>query len=409
MKPINLLILSIAVLLFSPKFANGQWVQNEFRSNTVWSLAVIGPNLFAGVYSGGVSLSTNNGVNWAWTNSGFDYDVRCLAVSGTKLIAGTYGDGVFLSTNNGTNWIASNTFLPGVLALAISGTNLFAGTIDGGVFLSTNNGLSWAAVNTGLTNKNILSLAVSGTNLFAGTGDYGRQTGDGVFLSTNNGASWKAVGFPGDMVNVLAVSGKNIFASTNYNGVFRSTDSGSSWTKANTGMRLSYPTVFSFAVSGTNLFAGTQGSVFLSKDSGTSWTEINAGLLYDVGVGSLTVCGMNLIAGTGGYGVWRRPLSEMVTSSVSHDELPATFTLNQNYPNPFNPSTDISFVLASRGIVTLEVFDMLGRHIQTLVNQARDAGSQSARFDAGNLPSGIYTVRLTANGGRREMKMILSK
>ena len=64
--------------------------------------------------------------------------------------------------------------------------------------------------------------------------------------------------------------------------------------------------IISFAVSGTNLFAGTGGGVFLSTNNGTSWTEVNNGLT-NTHVYTLAVSGTNLFAGTLGGGVWRRP------------------------------------------------------------------------------------------------------
>jgi len=74
-------------------------------------------------------------------------------VSETNLFAGTYTNGVFLSTNNGISWTPVNSGLTNVnvQALAASGSNLFGGTGDG-VFLTADNGGSWTAVNSGLTN-----------------------------------------------------------------------------------------------------------------------------------------------------------------------------------------------------------------------------------------------------------------
>ena len=95
-------------------------------------------------------------------------------------------------------------------------------------------------------------------------------------------------------------------------------------------------------------------------------------------------------------------------SSVSNSP-PSSYSLFENYPNPFNIFTTITYTLAQRGSVTLEIFDMLGRKIQTLVSGLMDAGSLSARFDAANLPSGIYTAQITAGSLHREMKMILGK
>ncbi|MGA3288329.1 MAG: T9SS type A sorting domain-containing protein [Bacteroidota bacterium] len=77
--------------------------------------------------------------------------------------------------------------------------------------------------------------------------------------------------------------------------------------------------------------------------------------------------------------------------------LPRAITLEQNYPNPFNPSTTIRYFLPTKGLVTLEVFDMLGRKISTLVNQKQFSGPHEVQWNAQNISSGIYFYRLTCN------------
>jgi hypothetical protein len=95
--------------------------------------------------------------------------------------------------------------------------------------------------------------------------------------------------------------------------------------------------------------------------------------------------------------------SSVITVTVSgvlgvgeKKSLPKEFAVQQNYPNPFNPSTVINYELPKAVYVRLVVYDMLGREIATLVNGAQDAGYKSVEFNASNLPSGIYTYRLTA-------------
>jgi hypothetical protein len=113
------------------------------------------------------------------------------------------------------------------------------------------------------------------------------------------------------------VSGSNLFAAINVFGilpaglVFLSTNNGASWTPVNTGLTRGI-IVYSLVVSGSNLFAGTSGGVFVSTNNGTSWMAANNGLT-NTDVHSLAVSGPHLFAGTDDGGVWRRPLSEMVT------------------------------------------------------------------------------------------------
>jgi hypothetical protein len=76
-----------------------------------------------------------------------------------------------------------------------------------------------------------------------------------------------------------------------------------------------------------------------------------------------------------------------------------TFSLDQNYPNPFNPTTSIRFSIPDAGVplrVSLEVFDMLGRRLATLVRERMEPGTYERQFDASHLPSGVYFYRLTA-------------
>ena len=89
------------------------------------------------------------------------------------------------------------------------------------------------------------------------------------------------------------------------------------------------------------------------------------------------------------------PPEPVSTSTGPGYNLPVTMKLNQNYPNPFNPSTTISFDISNGGLVQLEVFDLVGRRVDVLINGYRQAGRHSVGFEASALASGIYMYRLT--------------
>lgn len=78
--------------------------------------------------------------------------------------------------------------------------------------------------------------------------------------------------------------------------------------------------------------------------------------------------------------------------------IPGKFSLEQNYPNPFNPTTNISYSLPVKSNVTLEVYNLIGQKISTLVQGEIEAGKHSVDFNGSGISSGIYLFRLTAIG-----------
>jgi photosystem II stability/assembly factor-like uncharacterized protein len=423
----HVICLALALALVS-LFASAQWIQvgTGLTNTDVRSFAISGKSLFAGTL-GGVFRSTNNGTSWTASNLGLTDTVVCaLAVHETSLFAGTYGGSIFRSTNGGVSWAEVKNSLPssagmgdlrfGVSAFAADSADLFAGT-SSGVFFSTDDGQHWTATDTGMATATVRALGLNGHKLFAGTSD-------GVFLTTNSGRNWTAVNanLSNKDVHAISVSGTSLFAGciTHHmkeapsGGVFLSMNNGGNWSEANNGLSVScLRHVFAFAVDGANFFAGTSGGVFLTTNSGESWTNVNNGLpnpgscLYIL---ALAVDGVNLFAGTLSDGVWRRPLSEMVTSvSPEGRELPDEYGLSPNYPNPFNPSTTIKYELPKSSVVRVSLFDMLGREIAVLVDETRNAGTYEVQFEGEGLSSGVYFYQLRAGDFVSTKRMSLVK
>jgi photosystem II stability/assembly factor-like uncharacterized protein len=389
-----------------------------------------GTNVYVGTYGLGVVRSTNAGVDWDLTNSGLRLTVvTSLLSKGNKLYAGTqYPPKVFETSNSGDTWnsLSSPEATSAVQGIVAIGSNLFIGCYTSGVFRSTDDGATWIKCNSGLTNVNVDALAISGENLLVGT------YGSGLFLSRDSASSWNPVGpsnlgvtclaangtdvlvgatsrvllshdngvswvfvdsgITGNYVNSVAISGTRLFAGTDGNGVFVSSNSGSSWV-AN-GPKNTF--VRSMTANATAVFAGsTVAGIFVSTNNGTTWYSVNVGLT-DTAVTSLAVNGEFLYAGTNGDGVWRRLLSEIITSEDRRrTEVPMSLVLEQNYPNPFNPSTMIRIDLPTRSRIRITIFNLLGQQIAELANEEMSAGGHERVWNA-DVASGLYFYRLEA-------------
>jgi hypothetical protein len=101
--------------------------------------------------------------------------------------------------------------------------------------------------------------------------------------------------------------------------------------------------------------------------------------------------------------------TDTIFSNIQNDEAITKFSLEQNYPNPFNPSTTIQYQMPESGLVTLKIYDVLGREIITLVNEELSAGKHEADFDASGFNSGVYFYRLQAGSFIETKKMVLMK
>jgi hypothetical protein len=100
---------------------------------------------------------------------------------------------------------------------------------------------------------------------------------------------------------------------------------------------------------------------------------------------------------------------DVPTGISKNTEVVKDFNLSQNYPNPFNPTTNIKYQITNNKLVTLKIFDILGKEVETLVNEKQNAGTYEVTFNASQYSSGIYFYKLTTDNFSDTKKMLMIK
>lgn len=321
------------VLIFSILLSlslNAQWEKtNASFGGNINVLEVSGNNIFAGTDEG-VYLSVDNGSSWTQMNNGLTNTmIYSMVIVGTDVFVGTGGKGVFVSSDNGKSWIAVNKGMSNsdVRSLYFYNNNLFAGTENDGIFLSSDKGKSWNSINNGLDNYPIRTFLFSGGLIYAGT------NGGGLFATSDNGNKWFNCSVPLNPIQDPKYKKINALASINAL-LFVGTEGGLYSLYGTTpSFVLTTFSINSLKVDGTKLVVGTKPAgydyntgeldpyiiwenfksssykltgnygVMVSSDYGKNWTPMNKGLSHKPVV-ALSMIGKTIIAGTLGCGIY---------------------------------------------------------------------------------------------------------
>ncbi len=109
------------------------------------------------------------------------------------------------------------------------------------------------------------------------------------------------------------------------------------------------------------------------------------------------------------YGSVNSKYNESLAENILTDgETPTDYSIS-NHPNPFNPTTTINYQLPKDGMVTIKVYDIIGKEAATLVNEQKSAGYYKVDFDASRLTSGVYIATIQASGFNKSIKLLLTK
>jgi photosystem II stability/assembly factor-like uncharacterized protein len=394
---------------------NAQWSQVALRTESINCLTANKDTtvLFAGTASSGIYSTSDQGSSWQRRDSGvISSSCNAINTQSNNYIAGT-SNGVYVSQDNGNTWFTSSS----ITGITDPQINTICLDVNGDVFVGTNSSIFY------MPNGGKGAFSPRNSGLPAGATinalfDYPNQseqlwcgTNAGLFLSNDHGANWSKVSGITSHVNSILCQGIILVCTTV--GLFESNNNGKNFGGPfNSTMDVDYLSQCIVPTPNPSIWmqligTGFAGKVYSTTNWGNQCSDKSNGLTV-TRINCLAVMGPYLIAGTDN-GIWKRALEELTPVENQTNLIPEHYFLSQNYPNPFNPATVINYQIPRYGLVTLKVYDILGREIKTLVNGFKPQGNYSVNFNAGSLSSGVYFYKLNFGGYSSIKKMILLK
>lgn len=461
MRKKNLIFMVVFIILFTG--VNSLLVRNCFGFRTMrnlnsaagWNLQYSGVNInLNSVYfvnsqigyvagdSGKILKTINGGVNWIQQNSGTTLNLRSIRffneltgwVCGGDLISSypfSYEYGIVLNTTNGgADWvvrispvIGSNIFhdisIPDAnnIYMVSGGSAWYWGGSYGTINKTTNSGSNWLNYIFG-PGPFIAFKSVDFIDMETGWASGLWFSDVGAFKShicktTNQGNNW--VTYTIDSSHSLPIQ-ENTFqklrfldANTGYFLQFhlrKTSNGGLNWFNTDS-LSTVNASNFCFCNNDTGWTVFSSGGIKRTNNGGYNWINQNTPVN-----GFRGIYFVNALTGwaVGNNGIIVKTTTGGITniSNISRI-IPESFSLEQNYPNPFNSNTIIRFQIKDSRFVNLKVFDLSGREVRTLVNKKLNPGIYEVRFDASDLPSGVYFYRLEADNFTSTKKLILLK
>ena len=408
---------SILLIILTGERSAGQWAPAGFAGTYVNQITSISSSIVVSVGGQRLYISTSEGGPWdsVGVPSGFedDYVFALKSLSDGTILACVDHQGlsaIWRSADRGKNWTRYTIDFPvGFIDTFYEfGRFVYAGAMNGVIYRSSDEGVSWKKVFSAFE-RQFYSMAAIDSSLFVIL--HHQWAEHNIFRSTDLGVSWTETNYVGKG-EILASVGNRLFLESPYRGISFSDDYGAVWYRLNEG--LSDTTKIDILYSdGRNLFTTILGKVYLlQKESGT-WIDISDGLPSgsDI-ILALGIYKGYLFAGTTGYsgfGLWRRPLDQILDLKGYPDGIPGQFDIKSLAPNPFFSQTSLTFALPHGERVLLTLHDLFGRQIRVVADEMRESGEQAIAIDAPDLHPGVYFYRLSAGGIWRIGKMVVVK
>jgi len=351
-----------------------------------------------------ISFINNTSIGWAlgdaWNDSTGQYDVSLFRTTDGGEVWSVFshppsgGEVKFVDLNNG--WIVDSY---------------------GDIYHTSDGGINWTRQQSGTNGYYFLQAEFADSNHGWVVTQYYNQSNNYNFLRTSDGGdSWTTVpnfaitGF--EIMSIKFIDANQGWLVENGSSTYsvhirKTTDGGLTWSNQyEINQDWASAITFSDTCNGW-VFAGYWN--YHTTNGGLTWNTQETGGAEGTLAAAFVNPNVGWEVGYGGAILHTTDGGETFVASKPSSKLPTHFSLEQNYPNPFNARTFISYTLPTAGKVTLEVFDVTGRKVATLMNGFQNPGRNRVPFDGTKLATGVYFYRLNVNGVSESRKMILMK
>jgi len=298
------------------------------------------------------------------------------------------------------------------------GGNHFAVGDNGTILKSSNLGQNWSAISSTTTRTlNVVSSHSNSIEFVVAAGEKGT-----ILRSTNFGLNWTNVSLTDTSVNFYGINPAAIGISDitpfylcgSQGRIYKSTNFGATWVLKNSGTTNTLRSIY-FSTDDSGAVTGDNGTVRMTTNGGDTWF---IDPYFNSATGSIT-------------SIFQMPRSSKTFTAISNNntllvasedsvtviigiqnintEIPKTFSLSQNYPNPFNPNTSFDLQLSKSGFVKLEIYDITGKAVETLISQDLKAGTYKIDWNGSKYSSGVYFYKVITNEIVETKKMVLVK
>ena len=407
-----------------------------------------------------IMKTTNQGLSWANQNTtitGSMYFISFLSVD-TLFVASDYGR-ILKTTNGGNVWTVIQAPITDIFECIqfVNQSTGYAVSRGGQILKTTNSGTNWfISFNCG-TWLNSVNFTNPNTGYAVG------QSGMTLY-TTDAGSNWiyQSLGTSSILNEVYFINQSTGFVLGAAGLILKTTNVGTNWVLQTPGINSDLYSSF-FINNNTGFICGDNGTILKTTSGGLplivptlvypqnnstnipltpalTWTSNPLANSYKVQVSTLsnfsTIVDSATVTttqrtipngkltnattyfwrvnatnetGTGPWSeIWNFGTTTSGINQISH-EIPDKNDLFENYPNPFNPSTNIKYQITKSSFVSLKVFDLLGREIETLVNEKQSPGTYQVKFENNHLQSGIYFYKIQTGEFVKVMKMVLIK